>query len=830
MRQQALILALFMNILNIFVDSQAISQVGKRPFTINDSFERTELVELNYDGNVDNPFLFSADGQKIFFITSNGDTDAMTYHFKLMMYDVSEIHHYLKVKNSKAPRPTVLTETKFRQKTLGMSYYPDDRGIKLLTLTNDPDVITFISADRNQIQQLYRANIKTMQVEQLTSLPTHVTNFVILEKRNEALVTVGDYTSQDDHCREPSYSILKRRMPSTICFETGESLYDKWLKDGLNYPPAGAVKLYKIEMRPGAVPILLGDNLWIDYNIRPKRLILQVDSRSPLQSIFPSPNQSKVLLRTFTNKPPENLLRKYRELSLGLFQDVNNEVDDYTHVSSMSDFYSFYTLIDLENSTSKHYIDLPIIPHVSKFATAWPDPVWSDERTVFIPELFPLSDSAGSIMAKSVAASSGRGTWIDTEDHRYQISGTPSFELVANALTAGQRKPQIATHPMADDMVRACNYPDIEVDNFEPLGCYIEDNKKQLRLFTGESHTSLPNIYAKDLSNGTTKLLFELNPQLKQVAFAQFKSFITKDEKGQRVGVAVFLPPNYTPGTRYPVVVGGNEFDFEKFPFEGPGNLTVPYATQALANNDIIVMYNFRPQGENSPYPEPRALRARAVNAGLRLLDQKEMIDLSKIGMIGYSATGSFVFDMALRPEYPVEALIVSDAFSLSPLGYLWVQYFPYPSIEGLDVYVCGAKPWGKTRTEWIERNPYFNLDKLNSAVLIHENWSGLTDWLDIIFGLQRLKKPVDALLFRSGQHPVIEAYNRYSQHALTVDWFNFWLNDVESDDPKKREQYERWRQLREMKRKMPKYSESTLPLSKMDCDVSSDSEADAPA
>jgi hypothetical protein len=34
---------------------------------------------------------------------------------------------------------------------------------------------------------------------------------------------------------------------------------------------------------------------------------------------------------------------------------------------------------------------------------------------------------------------------------------------------------------------------------------------------------------------------------------------------------------------------------------------------------------------------------------------------------------------------------------------------------------------------------------------------------------------------------------------AGSVDWFPFWLLDYEDPDPAKKEQYERWRGLREM-------------------------------
>lgn len=46
--------------------------------------------------------------------------------------------------------------------------------------------------------------------------------------------------------------------------------------------------------------------------------------------------------------------------------------------------------------------------------------------------------------------------------------------------------------------------------------------------------------------------------------------------------------------------------------------------------------------------------------------------------------------------EYPVEAVIVSDAFSTSPLGYLKRFHTTWPSQKPLDDVHCGARPWGE--------------------------------------------------------------------------------------------------------------------------------------
>ncbi len=47
--------------------------------------------------------------------------------------------------------------------------------------------------------------------------------------------------------------------------------------------------------------------------------------------------------------------------------------------------------------------------------------------------------------------------------------------------------------------------------------------------------------------------------------------------------------------------------------------------------------------------------------------------------------------------------------------------------------------------------------------------------------------------------HPLQKLWNRLVSRGGTVDWFRFWLKGDEDPDPAKREQYERWRELRKV-------------------------------
>ena len=62
---------------------------------------------------------------------------------------------------------------------------------------------------------------------------------------------------------------------------------------------------------------------------------------------------------------------------------------------------------------------------------------------------------------------------------------------------------------------------------------------------------------------------------------------------------------------------------------------------------------------------------------------------------------------------------------------------------------------------------------------------------------MKRLRKPVDMVVFLDGVHVLEKPLNRLISQGGNVDWFDFWLNGHEDPDPRKAEQYERWRNLK---------------------------------
>lgn len=112
--------------------------------------------------------------------------------------------------------------------------------------------------------------------------------------------------------------------------------------------------------------------------------------------------------------------------------------------------------------------------------------------------------------------------------------------------------------------------------------------------------------------------------------------------------------------------------------------------------------------------------------------------------------------------------------------------------------FQAGALPYGEGLQRWFERAAGFHTDKIRAPVLVSAGdpihlialWS-------LYAPLRDQGKAVELQYIRSGHHNFTKPLQVLAHQEMLVDWFDFWLNGHESTDPKKSEQYARWREMR---------------------------------
>ena len=331
-----------------------------------------------------------------------------------------------------------------------------------------------------------------------------------------------------------------------------------------------------------------------------------------------------------------------------------------------------------------------------------------------------------------------------------------------------------------------------------------------------ETVTAPDALFSYKAGQGQISVLTNLNAQWSALRAASVETVQWTTAEGLNVSGLLFVPPDYIPGRRYPLVIqtkpdsGWFNCDY------GPGHFP-SFAPQPIASAGIVYLArsdygeNFDQQAEIDKRPKgyPGGI-AEAVqqmdiwDSAIDTLSKRGLIDESKIGIIGFSRTGLQVeFDL-IHSQLHYAAATVTDNVQYS-LGEYWL--FPW-SVNAAD-QMYGGPPYGRTLENWQKYSISFNLEKVHTPLLMEENGYGvqgelvngmptmLAAYLEITTGLRRLNKPMEMYYYPGEVHQVDHPKARLASMQRNVDWYRFWLQGYEDGDPSKKEQYKRWRALK---------------------------------
>jgi dipeptidyl aminopeptidase/acylaminoacyl peptidase len=305
-----------------------------------------------------------------------------------------------------------------------------------------------------------------------------------------------------------------------------------------------------------------------------------------------------------------------------------------------------------------------------------------------------------------------------------------------------------------------------------------------------------PRLYVNDKRTARKKLLLDPNPAFENLAFGKVQAISWKATDGHDVEGGLYLPPDYVPGRRYPLVLQTHGFSRSEFWIEGPWNSG--YAAQPLASRGIAVLqvgHGSEPGGyqkhHRSLEEAPREMAA--YEGAIDALDQKGIIDRERVGILAFSRTQYHVEYTLTHSNYRFRAAILIDGFDG---GYL--QYLMDPYSEKDVVLVNGGPPYGATFANWLEHSPSFRVDRVHTPVRIECHDWGITGCWEWYALLTHMGKPVELLYLPDAAHILVKPWERITSQQGSVDWFCFWLKGEEDQGGKKRDQYQRWHDMRE--------------------------------
>jgi hypothetical protein len=261
------------------------------------------------------------------------------------------------------------------------------------------------------------------------------------------------------------------------------------------------------------------------------------------------------------------------------------------------------------------------------------------------------------------------------------------------------------------------------------------------------------------------------------------------------------LPPDHKPGERHPLVIV--QYLSRGFLRGGTGD-EVPI--QLLASQGFAVL-SFQ-----KPGPLPAMLRARSVDeaqrvnvtgwaerrrlfrsldAGIDAAIATGAVDPSRIGITGFS-DGSGTVQFALNNSTRFRAAAIGSCcdepgvmFALGPgyaaSGARWG--YPPPGADG--------------REFWKPQSLSLNAARIRVPLLMQMAASEVRGAAEPFAALKSHGAPVEMYVFAGERHLKTRPVHRFAVYTRNVDWFDFWLQGVESRDPARRDELVRWRAMR---------------------------------
>ncbi len=713
---------------------------SKRPVTVADFIHMNRLANPNYlAGAWAKPRVaeFSPDGRRFVIVLRKGNLEDNTNEYSLLLF------HTTKVFLGSAPE-SLLT-------LASSSNRPAIQDVTWL----DNDTIAFLGERPGEHQQLFTFLCRTKELKFLTRHSTNVAAYS-LAKLGGAFAFVAEtprkkaWTEKE---RRDGILVTTQWIFDLIAGENRERLEDNELF--VKEPSSGVVK--------------------------------RVQLHAPLAtygSIRLSPNGRYLLVMTLGRNVPEEW---------GDYTDADLRKQLSTKLpNGVLPFVMQYTLVDTQSGENHPLIEAPL-------GTWGTEAAWSpDSRSVIVTDTYlPLTGISApertarlaSTYVVEVRVPSRENVKFPTGDLRLirwdASSDKAIFQKGRMNAVLGKDVPKVAYQ--AENGV--WKESDVSLEAEEPIEVHLE-----------EDLNTPPRILVRDPKAEKRSLLLDLNPQFGGLSLAHVEHVRWKGTDGHEVDGGLYLPPDYVPGKKYPLILQTHGFNPKRFWMDGPW--TTAFAAQAFASKGFVVLQvNDWPDIDQWPkisVTEAEGPYQRAAFEGaIEYLDSRGLIDRSRVGIIGFSRSCFYLKFSLTHSQYPFAAAAVTDGVDAGYVQYM-LQANRYSTLE--SDRMNGAPPFGEGLSSWLRLSPGFNLHKVQTPIRLEALGpaSVLFEW-EWFAGLSRLGKPVE-LIFQPGADHIIEKpWERLVSQQGNVDWFSFWLKGEEDPDPAKKEQYKRWRELRKL-------------------------------
>jgi dipeptidyl aminopeptidase/acylaminoacyl peptidase len=723
-------------------------QKEKRRTSVRDAIEMTSWADHEYflgrepDGRVG---LFSADGKQFVVVVKKGNVERNTNEYSVLLFQTNAVFS--------SAKPDVL---------FTMSSSSNRDAVSHVKWLSDTKTIVFLGENPGQLPAVYSFNIETRQLTRLTKHASPIVAYDISTDGQEIIYEADANTEVDKDQIRRTGLVITTQDPSELlnCGCDPEQKYERPNKE-----------------------------LFLERAGQQASRISTEDLVTEFLPLSLSPSGRYAVISVYVKNIPPSWLR-YQDPILGPYLMERPRPGAWSNVRR-------YMLLDTSTRIMSPLIDTPV--------------AWSNHEFLWAKDGNSLILS-GTYLPLDVAATSeeqirekqtfvvevrlpGKEIVKITDSNLKVVKWNQANRKVILQSGSWSKKTSVDAYESTGTIWKQVPLTDEDLRPDTPLDVTLE-----------EDINTPPRVFALEPKTRRRIVVLDLNPQFSEIQFGKVEAVTWSASDGHIVSGGLYLPPDYSPGNRYPLVIQTHGFKSDRFWIDGPWSSA--FAAQPLAANDIVVLQvggSIDPiedmKYSNTPQEAPRQMAA--YEGAIDYLQRRGLIDRARVGIIGFSRTVFYAEYTLTHSKYSFAAASLADGFDG---GY--VNYVLWPDVS--YTFVNGGLPFGSSLSSWLKNSPGFNLDRVQTAIHLEyygpQMFLGGWQWFS---GLSLLEKAVDYVWLPTGTHLLVKPWDRIASQQRNVDWFRFWLTGDEDPDPAKKQQYKGWEELRRLHTKDSEASSS---------------------
>jgi dipeptidyl aminopeptidase/acylaminoacyl peptidase len=304
-----------------------------------------------------------------------------------------------------------------------------------------------------------------------------------------------------------------------------------------------------------------------------------------------------------------------------------------------------------------------------------------------------------------------------------------------------------------------------------------------------------------DPETGKRQLLFDPNPEFAHLTLGRPERLHWRNQFGSETIADLVLPVGYRPGQRYPMVIvqyhtrgflrGGTDDEYPIQAFANRGYAVLSFQAPALSSAMRSKDYEEVGRKNLENFANRKNIEA-ALEGGVRIAVDRGIADPRRIGITGLS-DGSTTVEWALVHSRLFAAAAMStccfDPTFIATAGPLSARHFleeGYPGVLGHD------------DDFWKQVAVSANARRITAPVLINASEEEFLDTLLTYTALREAGVPVDLFEYPDEYHARWQPAHRLATYRRSLDWFDFWLRGIRSNDPDRHAEIKEWERLKQ--------------------------------